>query len=40
VVDALFKGGVASEFDNYKGISVGPILAKLIVMILDKKMSE
>ncbi len=40
MVDALFKGGVASEFDNYKGISVGPILAKLIVMILDKKMSE
>jgi len=40
VVHALFKGGDASEFDNYKGITVGPILAKLFTMILDKKLSE
>jgi hypothetical protein len=39
VVHALFKGGDASEFDNYKGIMVGPILAKLLfTMILDKKL--
>ncbi len=31
----LFKGGNAFEFDNYKGITVGPILTKLFVMILD-----
>jgi hypothetical protein len=40
VVHTLFKGGDASEFDNYRGITVGPILAKLFVMILDKRMSE
>jgi len=40
VVHALFKGGDASEFDNYRGILVGPILAKLFAMILDKRLSE
>jgi len=36
VVHALFKGGSASEFDNYRGIMVGPILAKLFIIILIK----
>ncbi len=40
VVHALFKRGNASEFDNYKGITIGPILAKLFAMILDKRLSE
>jgi hypothetical protein len=40
VVHALFKGGDASKFDNYRGIAVGPILAKLFTMILDKRLSE
>ncbi len=40
VVHALFKKGDASEFENYRGITVGPILAKLFTMILDKKLSE
>ncbi len=40
VVHALFKGGDAFEFDNYMGIIVGLILAKLFAMILDKRMSE
>jgi hypothetical protein len=40
VVHALFKGGDASEFDNYRGITVGPILAKLFATILDKRLSE
>ncbi len=40
VVHAFFKGGNASEFDNYKGITVGPMLAKLFVMILSKRLSE
>jgi hypothetical protein len=40
VVHAFFKGGDASEFDNYKGITIGPILAKLFAMILDKRLSE
>jgi hypothetical protein len=40
VVHALFKEGDASKFDNYRGITIGPILAKLFVMILDKRLSE
>jgi hypothetical protein len=40
VVHVLFKGGDAFEFDNYRGITVGPILAKLFAMILDKRLSE
>jgi hypothetical protein len=40
VVHALVKGGDASKFDNYKGITIGPILAKLFAMILDKRLSE
>jgi len=40
VVHTLFKWGDASEFDNYRGITVGPILAKLFVMILDKRLSK
>jgi hypothetical protein len=40
VVHVLFKGGDASEFDNYKGIMVGVILVKLFVMILDKRLSK
>ncbi len=40
VVHALFKRGVVSEFDNYMGITFGPILTKLFVMIFDKRLSE
>jgi hypothetical protein len=40
VVHTLFKGGDASKFDNYRGITVGPILAKLFIMILDKRLNE
>jgi hypothetical protein len=40
VVHALFKGGDASEFDNYRGITVGLILTKLFVMILDKRLNK
>ncbi len=40
VVHALFKGGDASEFDNYREITIGPILAKLFAMMLDKRLSE
>ncbi len=36
----LFKGGDASEFDNYKGITIGLILTKLFAMIFDKSLSE
>ncbi len=40
VVHAFFKGGDASKFDNYRGITVGPILAKLFTMIHEKRLSE
>jgi len=40
VVHAFFKGGDAFKFDNYMGIMVGPILPKLFVMILDKRLNE
>jgi hypothetical protein len=40
VVHALFKRGDASKFDNYRGITIGPILAKLLAMILEKRLSE
>ncbi len=40
VVHVLFKGGDAFKFDNYRGITVGPILAKLFAMILEKRLSE
>ncbi len=40
VAHALFKGGDAFEFDNYRGITVGPILAMLFVMILDKRLNN
>jgi hypothetical protein len=31
----LYKGGDCSQFDNYRGITVGPVLAKVFVMILE-----
>jgi hypothetical protein len=40
VVHALFKRGDASKFDNYRGIIVGLIIAKLFAMILDKRLNE
>jgi hypothetical protein len=40
VVHALFKGGDAFEFHNYRGITIGPILAKLSIMILDKRLNK
>jgi hypothetical protein len=40
VIHVLFKGDNASKFNNYRGITVGPILAKLFVMILNKRLSE
>jgi len=36
----IFKGGDASKFDNYRGITIRLILAKLFVMILDKRLNE
>jgi hypothetical protein len=40
VVHTLFKRGDAFEFDNYMGITIRPILAKLFAMILDKRLND
>jgi hypothetical protein len=40
VVHVLFKRGNACEFDKYMRITVRLILAKLFVIILDKRLKE
>jgi len=40
VIHALHKGGDASQFENYRGITVGPILAKVFAMILEARLSS
>jgi hypothetical protein len=36
----MYKGGDCSQFDNYRGITVGPVLAKVFVMILESRISQ
>ncbi len=40
LIHTLFKGGNASEFDNYMGITIGSIIVKLFAMILNKRLSK
>jgi len=40
IIHALYKGGDYSQFDNYRGITVGPVLAKVFAMILESRMSQ
>jgi hypothetical protein len=40
IIHALYKGGDNSQFDNYRGITVGPVLAKVFAMILESRMSQ
>jgi hypothetical protein len=40
IIHALHKGGDALQFDNYKGIMVGPILAKVFAMILEAQLNN
>ncbi len=40
VIHALHKGGDALQFENYMGITVGPILAKVFAMILEARLSN
>ncbi len=39
VIHALHKCGDALQFENYKGITVGPVLAKVFAMILEAQLS-
>ncbi len=40
VIHALHKGGDALQFENYRGITVGPVLAKVFAMILEARLSS
>ncbi len=40
IIHALYKRGDYSQFDNYRGIIVGPVLAKVFVMILEFHISQ
>ncbi len=40
VIHALHKGDDALQFDNYMGITVGPVLAKVFAMILEARLSS
>jgi len=40
IIHALHKGGDALQFENYRGITVGPVLAKVFAMILKARLSN
>jgi len=40
IIHAFYKGGDCSQFDSYRGITVGPVLAKVFAMILESCMSQ
>ncbi len=40
IIHALYKGGDCSHFDNYRGITVGPVLANVFAMILESHISQ
>ncbi len=40
IIHALYKGGDYSQFDNYTGITVGSILAKVFAMILESRINQ
>ncbi len=40
IIHALYKGGDCSQFDNYRGITVGPVLAKVFAIILESRISQ
>jgi hypothetical protein len=39
IIHALYKGGECIQFDNYTGITIGPVLANLFAMILESHIS-
>jgi hypothetical protein len=40
IIHALHKDGDALQFENYRGITVGPVLAKVFAMILEAQLSN
>jgi len=40
IIHALYKGGDCNQFDNFRGITLGPVLAKVFVMIIESCISQ
>jgi hypothetical protein len=40
IIHALHKGDDALQFENYRGITMGPVLAKVFAMILEARLSN
>jgi len=40
VIHALFKSGDASSVNNYRGITVGPVITKLFAMVLESRLNS
>jgi len=40
IIHALYKGGDCTQFGNYRGITVGPVLAKVFAMIFGSRISQ
>ena len=40
VITAVFKSGEKSDMSNYRGITVGPVFAKLFAMIIERRLAS
>ena len=40
MITAVFKSGVNSDMNNYRGITVGPVFAKLFAMIIERRLAS
>jgi hypothetical protein len=40
IIHALYKGGDCTQFDNYRGITVRPILVKVFAMIFESYINQ
>jgi len=40
IIHALHKGGDALQFENYRGITMGHVLAKVFAMILEARLNN
>jgi len=40
IIHALYKGGDCNQFNNYREITIGLVLAKVFAMILESHISQ
>ena len=40
MITAVFKSGGKSDMSNYRGITVGPVFAKLFAMIIERRLAS